>query len=83
MLTKNDICQLMEVFATRKELYLVRDELKSDIVGFKDEILHEIKAMREELTVVVGYRQHIEDHAEMIIRHEESITQLNTILKST
>ena len=33
---------------------------------FKDDILFEIKAMREELAIVIGYRQRIEDHEERI-----------------
>jgi hypothetical protein len=62
-----------KIFATKEELQEVRIELKNDIqllkedvLLFKDEILGEVKAMREELTIVVGYRQYIEDHDERI-----------------
>ena len=36
-----------------------------------DEILGEIKAMREELTVVTGYKDQIEDHETRIEKIEE------------
>lgn len=59
MLTKKDKSEFVEeinkVFAT-----------KHDLIQFKDDILFEIKAMREELAVVIGYRQRIEDHEERI-----------------
>lgn len=59
MLTKKDKSEFVEeinkVFAT-----------KHDLIQFKDDILFEIKAMREELAVVIGYRQMIENHEERI-----------------
>ncbi len=38
------------------------DTLKQDLVKFKDEILHEIISLRDEVTIVVGYRGMLEDH---------------------
>lgn len=35
---------------------------KADIISFKDEIIHEIKGLREEVTIVIGYKDQIEDH---------------------
>lgn len=73
MITKKDIQKLedhfRQIFATKEELQEVKRELKHDILQFKDDILWEIKAMREELAVVISYRDKIEDH-------EERITQL-------
>ena len=67
MLTKNDIKLLKEVFATKEDLNAVKDGLKKyatkeDLVNFKDAILHEIVAMRQELAIIIGYRDQIEDN---------------------
>jgi len=60
MLTENDIKLLKEVFATKDDL--MRYALKEDLIKFKDEILHEIRSMRQELIVIIGYKDQIEDH---------------------
>lgn len=74
MLTKKDKADLVqefsEIFATKDELKQFKSEIKNDIVQFKDDILFEIKAMREELSIVIGYRQTIEDHEERIVSLE-------------
>ena len=75
MLTKSDIKNLKEIFATKddlkrfatkdelkSEVFSLQSELKSDILNFKDEILHEIRSMRQELIVIIGYKDQIEDH---------------------
>lgn len=67
MLTKIDINKLREVFITKDEF----KELKNDIVTFKDEILHEIIKLRDDITVVIGYRDMIEDHEQRIIKLEK------------
>lgn len=59
-----------EINGLREEMYAIRDELKADILSFKDAILTEIKAMREELSVVIGYRQHLEHHDQRIVKLE-------------
>lgn len=51
MLTKSDIIKLEERFAT-----------KSDILSFKDTILHKIQGLREDVLIVTGYKDQIEDH---------------------
>ena len=79
MLTKKDKADLVQefskIFATKEELAHVttelRRELKNDILQFKDDILFEIKAMREELAIVIGYRQTIENHEERISMLEQ------------
>ena len=45
--------------------------LKDNLVTFKDEILGEIKSMREEVAVVTGYKDEIEDHETRIGKLEE------------
>ena len=57
---------------------MVRDVLreekvrsKDDIVTFKDAILKELKDMREEITLIVGYKDQIEDHEDRIDRLEK------------
>lgn len=55
-----------EVSILREEMYTIRDEFRADLLDFKDAILTEIKAMREELAIVIGYRQHIESHDQRI-----------------
>jgi len=59
---------------TTKELvdliYSVRSELKGDLVNFKDSILSEIIKLREDITVVIGYSDRIEDHDKRIEKLE-------------
>lgn len=62
MLTKSDLENLKEIFAT-----------KEDLVNFKDAILHEILAMREQLSIVIGYRDQIEDHEIRIEKIETKV----------
>lgn len=50
MLTKTDIKTLEEKFAT-----------KNDVVEFKDEILHEIRNVRDDVAILTGYKDQIED----------------------
>jgi hypothetical protein len=92
MLTKKDIQDLKEVFVTREEFYDFReevyerfDEVKETIIQFKDAILTEIKAMREELIVVTGYRQHLENHEERItlLKSKSESVNLNKHVSTT
>lgn len=57
--TKNDIKDHLVAFEKRMDKKYAS---KDDIISFKDEILHEIKGMREEVTLVIGYKDQIEDH---------------------
>ena len=77
MLTNNDIAKLKEVFATKEELNDLKSELKNDIVEFKDAILHEIVAMREELAVTLGHRDMLEDHETRITKLEKKSSKPN------
>ncbi len=64
MITNNDIKKLKEVFAT-----------KEDIINFKDSILTEIIKLREDVAVVTGYRNLIEDHDKRIEKLETAVYQ--------
>lgn len=68
MITDADVKKLKKVFTTKDALkrLATKDDLKtyatkSDMISFKDEILHEIKGLREEVTLVIGYKDQIED----------------------
>lgn len=66
MITDKDISKLKQVFATKDDLKKVSE----DIVQFKDDILTEIVKLRDDITVVVGYRDMIEDHEARISKLE-------------
>ena len=74
MLTNSDINRLKETFATKDELQMAKNDLKNDLVNFKDALLHEILAMRDELSVVLGYREQIEDHEHRLEKLEKKIS---------
>ncbi|MBI4974180.1 hypothetical protein HZC27_06245 [Candidatus Roizmanbacteria bacterium] len=74
MITNADVKKLKDVFATKDEM----KELRNDVIGFKDAILHEITKLREDITVVIGYRDMIEDHENRIGKIESTI-----LVKST
>ena len=89
MLTKKDILLLKETFATKEDLlgfstkedaknFLTKEDAKNfatrdDLLTFKDEIMFQILAMRDELAIVIGYRSHIEDHEIRIEKLEEQV----------
>lgn len=80
MITDADIKKLKKVFATKEELSKMDmkldgtfDLLRGDITSFKDQILHEIIKLREDITIVVGYRDMIEDHETRIGKIESKI----------
>lgn len=67
MLTKTDIKNIKEIF--RNDFNKMREE----IIQFKDDILNEIIKLREDNTVIVGYRDMIEDHDIRITKLERKI----------
>ena len=67
MLTKTDISKLREVFATKDEF----KEIKNNIISFKNEILQEIIKLRDDITVIISYRDIIEDHEQRIVKLEK------------
>lgn len=74
MLTKKDFQKLEEKFASKDELKneigKLKKELKHDIVQFKDDILSEIIKLRDDISIVIGYRDIIEDHEVRITKLE-------------
>jgi len=75
MITKKDVEVLKEVFVTKYDL---RDELqrfatRDEMLTFKDEILYQIMAMRDEISVVLGYKSNIDDHETRIEKLENEV----------
>ncbi len=75
--TKEDLVAMEkrqdEKFATKDDLtkFATKDDLKGyankeDIIKFKDAILKEIRDMRDEVALVIGYKDQIEDHEDRI-----------------
>lgn len=80
MLTKIDLDNLRNIFATKIELERVEkkmDDFLDKLVLFKDQILHEVVAMRDELTVVLGHRDMLEDHEIRISKLEKKTSKPN------
>ncbi len=75
MITDADIKKLERVFATKKELADTTNSLRRDIVDFKDSILSEIIKLREDIEVVIGYRDMIENHDQRIEKLETTVYQ--------
>ena len=74
--TKDDL----KLFATKEDLkrFATKDDLKNyatrdDLVNFKDSILTEIIKLREDIQVVIGYRDMIEDHDQRIKKLETTV----------
>ncbi len=73
MLTKTDISKLAEKFVTKNDLKSEAKSLKDLIVEFKDAILHEIQGLREDVAIVTGYKDQIEDHETRIDTLEKKL----------
>lgn len=70
MLSKADKAYLQDTFATKEEMSELRAELRNDFFNKFDEVMGELKAIREEMAAML-YRQI--DHEERITRIEEKI----------
>jgi len=73
MITDSDIKKLKVVFATKDDLKKLDNKLSNNIIEFKDEILHEIVALRKDISVVSGHR-------DMLKNHETRIEKLEKIM---
>ncbi len=65
MITDKDITKLKKIFATKEELSFLTTEvsgIKNEMINFKDALLYEIQKLRDDIAVVIGYRNIIEDH---------------------
>lgn len=65
MLTKRDFETIRNIIAEAQQ------KLKEDMLAFKDEVLHEITSMRDEIGILVGYRDMIEDHENRLQKLEK------------
>ncbi len=73
MLTKTDLSKLEEKFVTKNDLLSEVKSLKDLIMEFKDVILHEIQGLREDVILVTGYKDQIEDHETRIETIEKKL----------
>lgn len=69
-LTKKELRE--EIRALRDELKRDISQLKRDIIQFKDDILYELIKIRENMDVMVGYRDLIENHEVRIHKLEKT-----------
>lgn len=77
MLIKSDIKLISQLFSDEfsEKFSDARKQLKEDLLDFKDEILSEVQKLREDVNVVTGYKDQIEDH-------ETRIGKLEKVLQS-
>ena len=54
------------------------DGIKNDMVQFKDDILHEIVNLQDDVAILTGYRDTIEDHDVRIGKLESNIFKNKT-----
>ena len=71
MLTKSDSKLIEELFS--EKFSEARRVLKDDLLTFKDEILGEVRKLREDVIAVIGYKDQIEDHETRIEKLEEEV----------
>ncbi|MDO8497918.1 MAG: hypothetical protein Q7S61_05245 [bacterium] len=60
MLNKSDTQTIKKI--VKELLDEQKEDLEEKITRFKDEILHEIVDLRDDVAVITGYRDMIEDH---------------------
>src|SRR5205823_119235 len=70
LVTKKDLGK----YPTKDDFDELKAELKDIIITFKDEIYHEILNLRDDMAVVRGWRDMLEDHEDRIDKIE---TKLN------
>ena len=73
MITDSDIKKLKTVFATKDGLKKLEARLINNVVEFKDEVLHEIIKLREDMIIVSGHRDMLEDHEQRIGKLEKTV----------
>lgn len=77
MLTKNDLSKLTDIFVTRtefcEEIASLKSELRNDFMTRFDEVMGELKAIREELAVSL-YRQR--EHTDQLEELDRRVTKL-------
>ena len=83
MLVKNDKNWIVENFATKKELYLVRDELKGDISEIKELVTKTLNAVDKFSGKVADLEQENKMGAITLRRHDVQIHELATATGTT
>ncbi len=71
MLTQHDIDTVEGMIS--KNSNSLKNELKNDILQFKDDILTEIIHLRDDFAVLTGYRDSIENHETRIDELEKHV----------
>lgn len=74
-LTRKDLQEELKDYPTKVDLQneLKNSATKDDLITFKDEILHEIVKMRDEVAIVGGQRDMLEDHDQRIETMEKHL----------
>lgn len=62
MLTQKDLDEINKLIDKKFDEKLKYLPTKDEFFGAMDKLMKELKAMREEVTVVTGYKDQIEDH---------------------
>lgn len=63
--------KLEEKFVTKEDLKKTEKKFTDLLIDFKDAILKEIKNLRDDVALVTGYKDQIEDHDYRIERLEK------------
>lgn len=58
-----------------EKIEIKMNTVHESIIQFKDDILKEIIDLRDDVTVVTGYRDMIEDHKQRIGKLEKTVSQ--------
>jgi len=66
MLTKKDYQEINNLLDSKHYATI------EDVISFKDSILGEIRSLRDEIIIVVGYRDQIEEHDTRITSLEKT-----------
>lgn len=79
--TKTELKNALEPYATRSEMYAmgedIKSELKNEFITRFDAVMGELKAIREELTLG-NYRR--SENSDLLENHENRITCIETQL---
>ncbi|PIP14808.1 hypothetical protein COW98_05065 [Candidatus Roizmanbacteria bacterium CG22_combo_CG10-13_8_21_14_all_35_9] len=71
--TKEDLERYATKENLKEELQQLEKRLTNNIIVFKDEILHEIIALRDDFTMISGHRDMLEDHEIRIGKLEKAV----------
>lgn len=77
MLTQRDIKEIRTIVKEEVSGNINHLPSKDEFYSKMDELMGEIKAMREEITVVTGYKDQIEDHEIRIGKLEDVLQPQN------